>query len=126
MFFRTFSSLRRGAAPRRARSILSCYPGLTPGAIIFRPFGAALSVAFSSMAFQEVSPRLCNAPLSSLSPAGFCVLIFCPGFGPEAVAGAMDENVFQGWLTYRHSLDFAGESLGEFGYEAMPVLDFDP
>src|SRR6516164_691455 len=54
---------------------------------------------------------------------GFSVAGFF-AFGPEAVAGAVDEDVFQGRLADGDGLNFAGEGFDHVGDEAVAILSF--
>jgi hypothetical protein len=47
------------------------------------------------------------------------------GIGPEAMPGAVNEDIFQSRLAYRNRIDFAGESLDDIGDKTMTVLAFD-
>src|SRR5437016_112341 len=46
-------------------------------------------------------------------------------FGPEAVAGAMDENVFERGLAHADRLNLAGKCFHQSRNEAMAVFEFD-
>src|SRR5438067_3307598 len=41
---------------------------------------------------------------------------------PEAMAGAVDEHVFERWLADRDRLNLSGKGVGKFGDEAMALL----
>src|ERR1039457_4700690 len=45
-------------------------------------------------------------------------------FGPETVAGATDENVFQRRLADGDGLNIAGEGFDHIGHEAVPLFAF--
>ncbi len=45
-------------------------------------------------------------------------------FVPEAVAGAMDENIFQRWLTHAQRLNFPGECFDYIRHKAMSIFNF--
>src|ERR1019366_3381558 len=46
-------------------------------------------------------------------------------FGPETVAGATDENVFQRRLADGDGLNIAGEGFDHIGHEAVPLFAFE-
>ncbi len=46
-------------------------------------------------------------------------------FAPKAVAGAVNENVFEGGLAHAKRLDLSGKGFDHVGDEAMSVFDFE-
>src|SRR5260370_29414625 len=45
-------------------------------------------------------------------------------FAPEAVAGAVNENVFEGGLAHAKRLDLSGKGFDYVGDEAMSIFNF--
>src|SRR5260370_42125714 len=46
-------------------------------------------------------------------------------FAPEAVAGAVNENVFEGGLAHAKRLDLSGKGFDYVGDEAMSIFNFE-
>ena len=80
------------------------------------------------MIVQELRVKIGNCHLrSSVYDFVCCRLrVFVVGvfFGPEAMAGAADEDVFQAGLVDGDAFDLAGKCFDNIGDEAVSALDF--
>jgi hypothetical protein len=81
--------------------------------------------AYSSQIIPSISNTL--ASLGVFLPGLFLAGFWCRFgvFAPEAVPGAMDENIFQGRLAYAEGLDLSGKGLDYVGDKTMAIFNFE-
>ena len=84
-------------------------------AILLRLFDAASNVSTCLVLASRPSGQLGESP--ALPPSRY-------DFGPEPVAGAADEDVFERRLAYERALNFSRECFDHVGDEAVAVFDF--
>ena len=91
-----------------------------PYKIYFQPFSPFLLTRI--LLTLTVYAGRTEVELSSSGLLGLAIGDFGPSVSPEAVAGAVNENVLQRRLANRNGLDFPGKCFRQFRNKAMAVL----
>src|ERR1700683_1770880 len=108
--------------PPKAGSRKKFYSSLGFWRAMWRPRGAG-GVNRGWRSWKSFGRELARAFLIFLLACFWRRLCF---FAPEAVAGAMDEDVFEGRFADAQRLNFSGEGFDDFGHEMMSVFNFQP